>query len=245
MNTERPTICTSIQEEAQGMVIERMKELANHPRVNLAEIWLDRVKDLNIAELLKDKPLPVLCVNKKPIDKGNFRGSDEELVNQLLLAAKFGAEYIAIPNYLNRNVYPFVRSTINNLKESTHRNISLIIEEHNWTDTPDWMSLEVKVLEMIIKGADVVKLALTPHNIEDVERVNLLSGVLLKQMIRHILISRGELGRSTRITTPLQGGEFMFAPTEIKGATAGGQLTVDELDAAWNNKMAVEIVKEY
>ena len=51
-------ICVPIQEKSQKKVIKKLKELKG--RVDLAEIWLDHIEDLNISELLKNKPLPVI-----------------------------------------------------------------------------------------------------------------------------------------------------------------------------------------
>ena len=66
-------ICVPIREKTQKMALKRLSEMKG--KADLAEIWLDHIKDLDLKKLLKDAPSPVLCVCKKPSEKGLFKGT--------------------------------------------------------------------------------------------------------------------------------------------------------------------------
>ena len=106
-------ICTPIQETSQSVTLKKIKALKG--KVGLAEIWLDHIRDLDLKTLLKNKPLPVLCVCKKPADRGRFKGSNSQAVDLLLEAARNGADYIDIPLQAFNKV-PNLKSKISNLK---------------------------------------------------------------------------------------------------------------------------------
>lgn len=230
---EKPKICVPIQADRLSLARKHLQELAENPKVNLAEVWLDKIKDFDAEGLLWDKPLPVLAVVKTPRDRGAFHGKDSQLLGMLRESAKHGADYIAAPIHLGDRLLDEVMEMI---AETRHAGLNpqLILEEHDWKTTPSPKELMKKAEYMKGKGADVVKMAVTPESHADVAKILELALELERQQIRHILISMGDMGTVTRIMTPLHGGEFMFAPIAIQGATAGGQLTVSQLHKAWD-----------
>ncbi|MCK5604160.1 type I 3-dehydroquinate dehydratase [Candidatus Pacearchaeota archaeon] len=223
-------ICVPIQERTQKKVIQKLQFLKG--KVELAEIWLDHIEDLDISSLLKNKPLPVLCVCKKADDKGRFKGSYPEMIKILKESSESGADYIDIPH-----------SALKHLKKSEFRDLAylqaglsseIIISYHNFKKTPSHQMLLKKAKEMRKAGADIVKIATMANSLEDAFTIISLAQLLQEEKIPNILIAMGQKGILSRVLTPFLGGTIMFAPLTKKGVTASGQLTVGELKKAWS-----------
>ena len=216
------SICVPIQATTQKEAKKAMKEIAG--KADMAELWLDYIKDLDIADLLKNKPLPVLCVCKMPAEKGKFRGTRAQAVDLLVKAAEFGAEYIDI----SHSSYSNQKSQIRNHKST------LILSYHNFTKTPPLTTLIKKAEAMRHAGADIIKIAVMPKSLKDTVSIIMLAKHLESKKIPHILIAMGKMGALSRILTPTLGGTIMFAPLSTSKTSAPGQLTVKELKEAWN-----------
>lgn len=223
-------ICIPIQEKSQKKVKKRLQSapLSGEKQADLAEIWLDHIRDLDLKSLLKAKPLPVVCVCKRPEDKGKFKGSFEALSKVLLEAIKYGADYVDIPIKMPEKMNKKV------VQQARKKNCRVIISHHDFKATSDYPKL-VKIADSIKKkGADVVKIACHANRLEDTVNMIALGKTLQGLKTPHILIAMGQKGILTRILTPTLGGEMMFATLGKKGQTAAGQLSAKELRKAWS-----------
>lgn len=219
-------VCVPIQEVSQKVVLKRLKEIAKH--ADLAEIWLDQIGDLDLKTLLKAKPLPIVCVCKRPADKGNFKGSFAALAEVLMNAIQFGADYIDIPMQMPENLSKKI------VQYARKMHCKVIISHHDFKTTPDYPKL-VKVAEKLKKrGADVIKIATFAHDLQGTIGIISLASYVKAQKTPHILIAMGQKGMLSRILTPTLGGEMMFATLGKKGQTAPGQLSASELRKAWS-----------
>jgi 3-dehydroquinate dehydratase type I len=216
-------ICTPIKEKTQKTALKQLKKLKN--KVDLAEIWLDQVKDLDLKSLLKQAPLPFVCVCKKPAEKGAFKGTNANLAEMLQDSCKFGAKYVDIPLNMPKNLN---KKIVQNAKKT-----KIIISHHDFKKTPTLKWMLKTAHEMKKRGADIVKIAVMARSLEDTFTVISLAQILQSEKIPHILIAMGKKGILTRIITPFLGGTIMFAPLKTPKATASGQLTVSELRKAW------------
>ncbi len=230
-------ICVPIQEKTQKKALQKLHSLKG--KADIAEIWLDHIEDLDIPSLLKNKPLPVLCVCKKESDKGKFKGSYPEMIKILKEASENGANYIDIPHLALRY-----------LKKSEIRDMrsEIVISYHDFKKTPSLKTLLKKAQEMKKSGADIVKIATMSNSLEDAFTIISLAQLLQAEKIPHILIAMGQKGILSRVLTPFLGGTIMFAtlkksPPQVRGSrhvvTEGvgnrlGQLTVGELKKAWS-----------
>lgn len=222
-------ICTPIQLKSQKAVIKQMQLLAN--KVDIAEIWLDHIEDLNLETLLKNKPLPILCVCKKLIDQGRFRGSYAEEADILIKAIKHGADYIDIPLKMPKQLCEKIIK--GSRKQEAGSRSKIIFSYHHFKKTPPIKELRKKADEMVKRGADIVKLAVMGKTLKDCVEMIFLAKELQKKGIDHILITMGKEGVLTRLITPQLGGTMMFAPLKKTATTAPGQLTVKELKQLW------------
>jgi len=232
-------ICVPVKEKTQKMVLKRLFQIKG--KADLAEIWLDQIKDLDLKNLLKKAPLPVICVCKKPSEKGSFKGSYTEMADILKEALKHGAVCVDvsfdIPKNLCANIVKYrdiqnakCKMGIRNQKSEMQ---NIIISFHDFKKTPSFKEMLKKAHEMKKRGADIIKISVMAKSIEDTFSVIFLARQLQAKKIPHILIAMGKKGILSRVITPFLGGTIMFAPLDKKSASASGQLTVDELKKAW------------
>lgn len=201
---------------------EAKKALKNiKDKADIAEVWLDHIKDLNVSDLLKGKSLPVICVCKKPNEKGRFKGTYKEVVDVLIKASKNGADYIDVSFNIIKNY------------ELKITNSKVIFSYHNFQKTPSMSVLLKKAEEMKKKGADIIKISVMAKSLNDTVRIITLAKHLQFKKIPHILIAMGKKGALSRVLTPTLGGTIMFAPLTKTKSSASGQLTVKELKEAW------------
>lgn len=218
-------ICIPIKEKNPELVKERLLEAAK--RADLAEIWLDQIKDPDLKDLLFKAPLPILVACKRKVEQGNFTGSYEDQAQLLIEAIRQGAKYVDIPlfmpNDMNKKIVQSARA----------KAVKVIISHHDFTQAPGYEDMCDLADKMKAKGADVVKLAVSPKDMEETVQVISVAKYLQGKKIPHIVIGMGTAGRLTRILTPTLGGEMMFAVLDKKGQTAQGQMTAEELREAW------------
>ncbi len=216
-----PQICVPILEKRQKAVLKKLKALKG--KADLAEIWLDQIEDLDLKTLFKNKPLPILVVCKKEIEKGRFKGSYEAVAEVLIEAAKNGADIVDIPFKMPEKLS----------KKIVQKAKKTIISYHNFEKTPSNATLEKTALTMEKRGADISKIAVKGNSLKDVLNLIILAKSLENQGVKHILISMGKQGALSRILTPFLGGTIMFASSSPKEASAPGQMTIKELKKAW------------
>lgn len=218
-------ICVPIQESTQKAVQKRLNEVKKE--ADIAEVWLDQIRDLAIETLFSKKVLPIAAVCKRLVEKGRFRGGFEALSDVLKEAIHCGADYIDIPldmpEIMNKKI----------VQKAREKSCKVIVSHHDFKATPDYSGL-VKLADRIKKrGADIVKIATHAKDLQDTVNMIALARYLQDLETRHILIAMGQKGILSRILTPTLDGEMMFATLGKTGQTAPGQLTVKELRHAW------------
>lgn len=218
-------ICIPIKEKSSEKVVKKLIEASE--KADLAEIWLDQIKDLDVEKLLSKAPLPIVAVCKRKVEKGFFTGSYEVQAELLINAIKFGASYIDVPLFMPEKLNKKI------VQKAKKAGVKVIISHHDFKKTVDYANL-LKISEKIIKReADIVKIACKSQSMQSAIEMISLAKHLNGQKTPHILIGMGQKGILTRILTPTLGGEMMFAVLDKKGQTAQGQMTVDELKKAW------------
>lgn len=219
-------ICVPIQAKNQKEALKRLEE-AKKGGADLAELWLDQIGDLDLKTLLKSKHLPVVCVCKRPEEKGVFKGGFEALAEVLLKAVSCGANYVDIPLQMPENLNKKI------VHEARKKKCKVILSHHDFAATPDYSKL-IKLSDIMVKrGASVIKIATHADDLDDTVSIISLASYCQGKKTPHILIAMGPKGILSRILTPTLGGEMMFAVLKKSRQTAPGQLTVKELRHAW------------
>ncbi|GAA4509172.1 type I 3-dehydroquinate dehydratase [Brevibacterium yomogidense] len=115
------------------------------------------------------------------------------------------------------------------LEAAKEAGVATVVSAHSWEATPSSQQLDTAFAVMASSGADVVKIAVMPHSMEDVLT---LLGATARASQAHevpvIGIAMGELGRVTRLCA----GEFGSAATfaTVGAGSAPGQMTAEQVD---------------
>lgn len=216
-------ICTSIQ----NRTYEEILEILASPEVEMAEIRLDRcpLSDDEIEDLFSnsDTPLVATC-------RIEDMGSDREAERLLRLAIESGARFadleIEAPAAMSKNFQKICR-----------RNGTEIIRSyHNFEETPDDEVLNMALARCFRYGADIAKIVSTCHDEADARRIESLYSVVLEDIPslqgRLIAFGMGDAGKATRIECLRRGAPFSYAALSPEEATAPGQWTTEEMQAA-------------
>jgi 3-dehydroquinate dehydratase type I len=214
-------ICVSILPKTVPEAI-RLIDRAEDANAYLIEVRLDCLKDClenqrGLADLAAHGEMPKIATDR------SLRTETEQ--RQLLLnAAKSGFEYVDIELST-----PRLEKLVKGLKEL---NTKPIISFHKFDGSVSIAELN-SILEREIRGkAEVCKIVITANRIEDnLTTLNFVSEASRKTKI--VCFCLGELGKVSRLLSPLFGGFFTFASLERGSETACGQMTILEMKAAY------------
>lgn len=206
-------ICVSLlpkgPNEAKNLI-----EKAEKQEADLIEIRFDYLdSSININELSKYGSSPKIAAMLSNKSQVNYQ-------KLLLKAAKSGFEYVDIPlgSFDQENVIKKVKAL----------NCKPIVSFHDFTGPLSILDLE-KILEQEISvGAEVCKIVPTAKKIQDnLEILNFISKYSSSSNI--VSFCMGQLGRISRVLSPLYGSFFTFASLEAGLETANGQISIQEL----------------
>ena len=245
---ERPLICTPVRAQTQEEALAQLQKLHENPQVDMAELWLSDIRDKNIKTLLDRTKIPTLCVNKLPEDKGTFTGSHEQLVEELLEAARHEACWgISVPTErIRKEVIIPIRAQLDRIFEETRHKVNFNVEHHYWPpegvpiedapEPPAFPELAQVVDRMCGLGADTIKVVPYAKGPADAAVAGALSYYIVGKGKKPIVLAMGAAGADTRLNPANQ---MMFAPVHKAQATAPGQYTVDELDRIYTEKFGL------
>ncbi|MGB9841478.1 MAG: type I 3-dehydroquinate dehydratase [Candidatus Bathyarchaeales archaeon] len=214
-------ICVSILPKTVPEAL-RLIEKAEAEHADFIEVRLDRLEDcIGNLDALRD----VAAYGKTPkiaTDRASRSRSEQR---QLLLdAAKSGFEYVDVD---------LSTSELNALvKELKALGAKAIVSFHKFDGSLDLSELNSLLEREIASGADVCKIVTTAQRIED-NLVILNFTVAAAKRTKLVCFCMGELGKVSRLLSPLFGGFFTFAALERGSETAAGQMTINELKAAY------------
>ena len=201
-------ICTAIAEKN----FEACMQMVSH--YDLAEIRLDltRFSDEQVKTIFSSHNNLVATCRPDGYD-------DQERRELLKTAIKSGARYVDVEIESSREFIDDIK------KMAAEHDCDLIISYHNYENTPSAKELEAIVSECFFLGAQVAKVACMINEKKD--NASILSLFRLEKRI--VALGMGELGKITRIVTPLMGAEFTFAAPDKGDGTAPGQITTERM----------------
>jgi len=189
------------------------------------ELRLDYLERPDLPRLLRTKPGPVIATNRLPSEGGRWGGSEAERRRLLAEALALGVSCLdvelATDAAWRREIYARRGET------------RIILSWHDFAGTPEPPRLQDRLEEMLGQEADILKLVTLARQPEDNLRVLSLIPQVRAQGREIIAFCMGPLGKWSRIASPLLGGFLTFAPFSRKGASAPGQLTVNEVKRLW------------
>ena len=217
-------ICVSILPK-NNLEALSLIERAEKAKADLIEVRLDCLEtSRNLSELSKSTKIPLIATNKLKSEKGFFAGSEEERQETLLNSAKNGFQYVDID--LSS---PKAQETIKKVKQLGAKPI---VSYHKFDGTLS-ISEMGKILEQeISSGAIICKIVTTAKKIEDnLTALNFVS--VMPSKVKLVCFCMGEAGKVSRLLSPMFGAFFTFASLDRDNQTAIGQMTVEEMKAAY------------
>ena len=205
------TFCLIAQAEAQ--------------HADLIEIRLDGLNKRNrIADIPSCSQTPLIATNKSIVCNGNFSGSETERQKVLMEAARNGFEYVDVDLGTTKQT-----ELIRNLHEVGAK---VIVSFHDFEQTPTLLQLGKVLEEQVALGADVCKIITTARSVEDnLITLNFVSEASKKAKL--VCFAMGELGKHSRLVSPVFGAFFTYASLDEKRKTAKGQLTIEEMKRSY------------
>lgn len=217
-------ICVSVLPETVAEALELVERAENHG-ADLIEVRLDGLREHGeLSDIAGCSRVPMIATNRSVKCHGKFRGSETERKQILLNATGNGFEYVDIE--LSAPELKDIVSDVHGM------GVKSIVSFHDFNQTPSLPQMEKTLKEEIASGADVCKVVTTAKSVEDnLTVLNFVSKAC--KSAKTVCFSMGELGKISRLLSPLFGGFFTFASLEKGRETASGQLTIQEMRVAY------------
>ena len=197
-------------------------EKAEDAHADFIEIRLDRLEDC----LGKQRGIADIAAHGKTLKIATDKASRTETEHQQLLidAAKGGFDYVDVELST-----PKLEALVKELKALGAKPI---VSFHKFDGSLSISELNSVLEREIASGAEVCKIVTTAERMEDnLTALNFTSVASTKAKV--VCFCMGELGKISRLLSPLFGGFFTFASLEHGSETASGQLTIQEMKAAY------------
>ena len=178
---------------------------------DLVELRLDSILDADLSRLVKYRGIPKIVT-----DLAGKR-SDEERVQSLRKAISLHPTYVDIN--LDFQLGSLVREELISLAKS--HQVKVICSFHDYEKTPPESILLSTISQMRGIGADIGKIAVEAHSVEDCKLVLDLIPKSAQTGFSLIAFSTGELGSFTRFVGPIYGSFLTYAPISPCRCTLG------------------------
>jgi 3-dehydroquinate dehydratase type I len=214
-------ICVSVLPKTVPAAL-RLIEKAEGAHADFIEVRLDCLKDC----LENHRGLADLAAHGKTAKIATDMGSrtETEQRQMLLSAAKSGFEYVDVELST-----PQLKDLVKELKALGAKPI---VSFHKFDGSLGISELNSILEREISSGADVCKIVTTAKRIEDnLTTLNFTSTASSKAKL--VCFCMGELGKISRLLSPLFGGFFTFASLERGNETASGQMTIQQMKATY------------
>lgn len=214
-------ICVSILPKTIPEAL-RLIEKAEAAHTDFIEIRLDRLEDclennLGLADLASHGKTPKIATDRSSRSETKQR-------QMLLSAAKYGFEYVdaelSTPQLKDQ------------LRELAVLGAKPIVSFHKFDGSLSIYELNSILEREISSGAEVCKIVTTAKQIGDnLTTLNFTSTASSKTKL--VCFCMGELGKISRLLSPMFGGFFTFASLERGSETASGQMSIREMKSAY------------
>lgn len=184
---------------------------------DILELRIDLIEEdpERIIKELKELGLPIIVTNRMKKEGGSWEGDEPERIRKLISL---------IPHAFAVDIELCAQMRDMVVSKAKHAGKKVIISTHDFQNTPDIEAMAGFIRKSFEAGADIAKLAVMPHSLDDV--LNLLY-VTLHSSGPVCTIAMGEIGKHSRVVTPLYGSVLTYG--YVDAPVAPGQLRIDEL----------------
>ncbi len=221
-------ICVSILPKTVPEALRLIKK-AEAAHTDFIEVRLDCLEDClenhrELADLAAHGKTPKIATNMPRSRQGHFSGTETERQQTLRDAAKSGFEYVDVELST-----PRLEALV---KELETLGAKPIVSLHQFDGSLGISELNSVLEREIASGAEVCKIVTTAKRMED--NLTILNFTLTaSSKAKVVCFCMGELGKVSRLLSPLFGGFFTFASLEQGSETASGQMTIQEMTAVY------------
>ncbi len=191
----------------------------------ITEMRLDYLEQPDLHRLFRTRPGPVIATNRLAAEGGRWTWSEAERRGLLEACLTYGVEFLDLELAAEAAWRREVRERRGRTK--------VILSWHDFSGTPQRSQLEAVLEKMLAEDAEILKLVAYARQPEDNLRVLSLIPQARAAGREIIAFCMGPLGKWSRMVAPFLGSYLTFAPFSKKGASAPGQLTVNELKDIW------------
>jgi 3-dehydroquinate dehydratase type I len=218
-------ICVSILPKTNIEALNFI-EKAEKAHADLIEVRLDSLEtSRKLSDLASHTKIPLIATNKLLSEGGNFSGTQGERQQTLLNAAKSGFEYVDLD--LSS---PKLKEQI---KELNALGAKTIVSYHKFDGPLTIQEMNRILEEEISSGANVCKIIPTAKQVQDnLTALNFVSANANRAKL--VCFCMGELGKTSRLLSPMFGAFFTFASLEQGSETAPGQISIREMKTAYS-----------
>jgi 3-dehydroquinate dehydratase type I len=219
----KPILCVPVVEAS----IHRARNLYLRAarRGYWTEIRLDYLEQPDLQRLFRTRPGQVIATNRLESEGGKWRGSEADRRLLLEEALGHGVDFLDVELAADAAW----RRDLWNRRGSTR----IILSWHDFSGTPDSSRLEEVLKEMLAAEGDILKIVTQARDPADNLRVLSLIPRARAAGREIIAFCMGPFGKWSRVVAPYLGSFLTFAPFSKKGASAPGQLTVNEMQRLW------------
>lgn len=186
--------------------------------MDFIEVRIDFLKpDFKLEGFTAGIGVPLIAADRSRRNEGDRQ-------TMLLKAANTGFQYVDID--LSS---PKLQTFISQVKLIGAK---CVVSFHDHSKTPSIPELNRILERQVSSGADVCKIVTTARWVED--NLTLLQFIQAAQVRKKpVCFAMGELGKMSRLLSPVFGSFFTFASLERGSETATGQMTVQEIRDAY------------
>lgn len=212
-----PRICVSVLPKNVEEALQ-LTEKAEAAHADFIEVRLDRLENPSgLADLATHGKTPKIATDKAS-------RKENEHHQMLIAAAKSGFEYVDVELST-----PQLEGLVKDLKVLGAKPI---VSFHKFDGSLNVSELNNIFEREISTGAEVCKIVTTAKQMEDnLTTLNFTLAASSKTKV--VCFCMGELGKVSRLLSPLFGGFFTFASLERGNETASGQMTIQKMKASY------------
>ena len=208
--------------------VAKLRSLLHHPEVDLLEWRLDVFferhglnETLEALSVLSAFPRhPVVVTNRPKHEGGAFGGTEALRFEILYRAVEAGAEWVDLEDRLGEAP----------IEDFQARNAKVLLSHHDFSTTPDRLTLQCFAETMARKKPDAIKIAAYARAPEDNLRVLELIPFGRQELgIQVLAFCMGPLGRWSRMVCLLLGSPWTYVQLPELTPAAEGQFTASEM----------------
>jgi 3-dehydroquinate dehydratase type I len=220
-------VCIPIIAETEEMALRKMsRPLPEDSFLEiLFELRADRMREINLERILKEKEKKIVVTNRRREEGGGFQGTEKERISYLLKAIDLGADYVDLEAGTDAALLAKVKTAIADQGFKT----LLIVSSHDFVNPPSEESLIQKLEESAALAPDIVKIVSRADTQEDNLKILGLIPYARKNGQEIISFCMGDKGRMSRVMSLFLGAYMGFASLSKGEESASGQLSLAEM----------------